>query len=116
LSVRGKHRGGGWKPEILRAEFSTHDDISTVVTGWRLAVGGVPARKEVGVMSDPEERIESKEGPVLRMYRGEENELDRSAEADDFEEAAVSKRLAAEVEAFWAGRLPANRNSARVAA
>ncbi len=68
-------------------------------------------------MSGPEERIEGVAGPVLRMYRGEESELDELAAADDFdEEARAAKRTAAEVEAFWAGRLPANRHSARVAA
>ncbi len=64
-------------------------------------------------MSAPKERIEDMAGSLLRIYRAEENE---SAEADDFEEILASKRSEAEVEAFWAGRIPANRHSARVAA
>jgi hypothetical protein len=67
----------------------------------------------MGVMSAPKERIEDMAGSLLRIYRAEENE---SAEADDFEEILASKRSEAEVEAFWAGRIPANRHSARVAA
>jgi len=66
-------------------------------------------------MGRPEERLEGMVGPALRLYRGND-EPDVVAPADDFEEESSSKRSAAEVEAFWAGRLPANRHSARVAA
>ncbi len=67
-------------------------------------------------MNAPEERIEDGVGPLLRMYRGDENDSNGPGGAEDFEESPVSKRLEAEVEAFWAGRVPANRHSARVAA
>jgi hypothetical protein len=93
----------------------TLDNISIVATGWRFAVGGIPARKDSGIMSNSEERIEDRAGPLLRMFRGEENDLDGAGEAD-FEDNSTEKRLEAEVEAFWAGRIPANRHSARVAA
>ena len=65
-------------------------------------------------MSGPEERLEGMTGPALRLYCGDESEFDVAA--DDFDVESSSKGLAAEVEAFWAGRLPANRHSARVAA
>ena len=67
-------------------------------------------------MSRPEERREGMTGSALRLYRGDENELDVEAVADEFEDEPSSKRSAEEVEAYWAGRLPANRISARVAA
>ena len=67
-------------------------------------------------MNAPEELIKDGAGPLLRMYRGDDNDSDVPAGAEDFEESPVSKRLEAEVEAFWAGRVPANRHSARVAA
>lgn len=66
-------------------------------------------------MSGPEELFEDMTGPMLRLYRGEGNESDVPGVEEDFDEASA-KHSAAEVEAFWAGRLPANRHSARVAA
>jgi hypothetical protein len=72
--------------------------------------------KGMGVMSAPDERIEDMAGSLLRIYREEENESGGPGEADDFEGSHSSKRSEAEVEAFWAGRIPANRHSARVAA
>jgi hypothetical protein len=68
-------------------------------------------------MSAPEEQAEGVAEPLLRMYRGDGDELDGPGDAvDDLDENPSSKPLEAEVEAFWAGRSPANRHSARVAA
>ncbi len=68
-------------------------------------------------MSAPEKRAEGMVEPLLRMYRGDGDELDGPGDAmDDLDECPSSKPLEAEVEAFWAGRSPANRHSARVAA
>ena len=68
-------------------------------------------------MSAPQEQAEGRAGSSLRMYCGDGDELDGPGGAvDDLDESPASKLLEAEVEAFWAGRSPANRHSARVAA
>jgi len=68
-------------------------------------------------MNAPEEQAQGMAGSLLRMYRGEGDELDGPGDVgDDLEEHHSSKLLEAEVEAFWAGRSPAARHSARVAA
>jgi len=52
-------------------------------------------------MSAPEEQAEGVAEPLLRMYRGDGDELDGPGDAvDDLDENPSSKPLEAEVEAF----------------
>ena len=52
--------------------------------------------------------------PLLRVYRGPET--DRAKDADDVDRDTSPPLLDAQVEDFWAGRIPAIRFSARIAA
>ena len=68
-------------------------------------------------MGVPRERTDRVAESLLRVYRSDETESDEPGDATDgLDQDPSSKRLEAEVEAFWAGRIPANRHSARVAA
>jgi hypothetical protein len=65
-------------------------------------------------MKVAERRFEKQARPLLRVYRGDEP--DEAAVAIDLDHDPTPHRSAAELDAFWAGRKPAARLSARVAA
>ena len=61
-----------------------------------------------------EERLGKKARPLLRVYR--ENDADEAAGTTDQDHDPSPPRSDAELDAFWAGRKPAARHSARIAA
>ena len=65
-------------------------------------------------MNPAEEPTGDTSEPTLRVYRGDE--LDEAESATVLNLGPSEGLSEAEVEAFWAGRKPAARHSARVAA
>ena len=61
-----------------------------------------------------EKRLGKEARPLLRVYRGDE--ADEAAGTTDLDHDPSPHRSDAELDAFWAGRKPAARLSARVAA
>jgi hypothetical protein len=65
-------------------------------------------------MKAVQDRVEKKARPLLRVYRGDE--ADEAVCTKNLDHAPWPHGSDAELDAFWAGRKPAARLSARVAA